>query len=134
MRVLLVEDLRADAVLFHEALRDAGLADGLMLAHDGVQALDLLSRGPRPDLVLLDLDLPKLSGHEVLDEVRRDPRLAGLPVIVLTTSSAPRDVAFAYGHHANAFVRKPNGFYALSAVARAIRDFWVRTATLPAPA
>ena len=132
MRILLVEDLRADALLFHEALRDAGLGEDLLLAHDGREALDMLGTAPAPDLVLLDLNLPRMSGREVLDELRRDPRLHTLPVIVLTTSSSPHDVAFAYRHHANAYVRKPNGFHALAAVAQAIRDFWGRTATLPA--
>jgi len=67
----------------------------------------------------------------VLDRVRSDPRLGQLPIVVLTTSGAPKDVAYAYAHRANAYVRKPNGFEALSSVARAIRDFWVRSATLP---
>lgn len=135
MRILLVEDLSADALLFREALQDAGLAEDLVLAHDGLEALDMLrgSTGRPPDLVLLDLNLPKVSGREVLDELRRDPRLHTLPVVVVTTSNSPHDVEFAYRHHANAYVRKPNGFNALLSVAKAIRDFWGRTATLPAP-
>ncbi len=135
LRILLVEDLGADALLFREAMRDAGIDGDLVLAHDGQEALDLLRdrAGRLPDLVLLDLNLPKVGGRQVLDEVRRDPRLHALPVVVLTTSSSPYDVAFAYRHHANAYVRKPNGFEALSSVAHAIRDFWARTATLPTP-
>lgn len=132
MRILLVEDLNPDAILLREALRDAGLADDLVLAQDGQEALDiLLGGGPLPQLMLLDLNLPKLSGREVLDRVRAEPRLQELPIVVLTTSISAADVAFAYSHRANAYVRKPNGFNALSGVARAIRDFWVRTATLP---
>ena len=134
MSILLVEDLGADALLFREALRDAGLGQGLSFAHDGREALERLRDGPLPDLVLLDLDLPRVSGREVLGEVRSDPRTRLLPVVIVTTSPSPDDVDFAYSHHANAYVRKPNGFLALSAVAEAIRDFWVRTATLPAPA
>jgi CheY-like chemotaxis protein len=119
-------------VLAREALREAGLGHDLVLAHDGQTALDLLRDGsPLPDLVLLDLNLPGRSGREVLDEIRKDPRLRTLPVVILTTSTSPHDVAFAYRHHANAYVRKPNGFVALSSVARAIRDFWAKTATLP---
>jgi chemotaxis family two-component system response regulator Rcp1 len=134
MRILLVEDLRSDAVLLHEALRDAGLEQDLVLAHDGQEALDLLQGGGAlPQLVLLDLNLPKVSGHQVLDEIRADDRLRHLPVVVLTTSLAPADIAFAYRHQANAYVRKPNGFEALSTVAKAIRDFWIRVATLPSP-
>ena len=134
MHILLIEDLGADALLFREALRDAGLGQGLTFAHDGREALEKLRENPLPDLVLLDLDLPGVSGREVLGELRADPRLRLVPVVVVTTSPSPDDVDFAYTHHANAYVRKPNGFLALSAVAEAIRDFWVRTATLPAPA
>jgi CheY-like chemotaxis protein len=132
MRILLVEDISSDALLLYEALRDAGLGEDLVLAHDGQEALDLLHGGtPLPQLVLLDLNLPRVSGRQVLDEIRGDPRLHDLPVVVLTTSLSPADVSFAYSHLANAYVRKPNGFEALAGVARAIRDFWVRSATLP---
>jgi CheY-like chemotaxis protein len=131
MRILVVEDLGADALLFREALRDAGLAQSLTFARDGIEALEKLRSEPAPDLLLLDLDLPRVSGREVLDELRSDPRLRLLPVVVITTSPSPDDIAFAYEHHANAYVRKPNGFMALSAVAEAIRDFWIRTTTLP---
>ncbi len=121
MRILLVEDLSADAILFREALRDAGLAENLDVVRDGQTALDQLRSRTRPDLVLLDLNLPGKSGREVLGEIRADPSLDGLPIVVVSTSNAPKDVAFAYAHHANAYVRKPNGFDALSALARAIR-------------
>lgn len=132
MRILLVEDISADAILLREALQDAGLGSDLQLARDGREALDILHSGaPLPQLVLLDLNLPRVSGQQVLDNIREDPRLASLPVVVLSTSNSPADVAFAYGHRANAYVRKPNGFEALSVVARAIRDFWTRAATLP---
>jgi CheY-like chemotaxis protein len=132
MRILLVEDISADAILLREALIDAGLGGELSVARNGREALDLLHSGkPLPQLVLLDLNLPVVSGHQVLDEIRSDARLNALPVVVLSTSNAAADVAFAYGHRANAYVRKPNGFEALSGVAQAIRDFWTRTATLP---
>ena len=133
MRILLVEDLSSDAILLREALIDAGLSGELHVAKDGYEALELLrSAGPLPQLVLLDLNLPRLSGQDVLDTIRADPRLDKLPVVVLSTSNSPVDIDFAYAHRANAYVRKPNGFVALLAVARAIRDFWTRTATLPA--
>lgn len=132
MRILLVEDLTSDALLLREALRDAGLDHELEVAADGEEALRRLQReGPLPQLVLLDLNLPKRSGQQVLEDIRTDPRLGHLPVVVLSTSDAPWDISLAYEHRANAYVRKPNGFEALSAVARAIRDFWTRTATLP---
>ena len=133
MRIMVVEDLGADALLFREALRDAGLGQGLTFATDGAEALDKLRNEPAPDLLLLDLDLPRVSGREVLEEVRRDPRLRLLPVVIITTSPSPDDIQFAYEHHANAYMRKPNGYLALSAVAEAIRDFWIRTAILPQP-
>jgi CheY-like chemotaxis protein len=134
MEILLVEDLTADTILLREALRDVGLADQLVVAADGREALERLDRAAAPpDLVLLDLNLPGVSGQEVLGRIRQDPRLAAVPVVVLSTSDAPADVDYAYRHRANAYVRKPNGFHALSDVARAIRDFWTRTATLPPP-
>ena len=133
-RILLVEDLSSDAILFREALNDAGLGEHLTVAQDGESAMRALREHAGHDLVLLDLNLPRKGGREVLGEIRRDPNLAHLPVVVVTTSAAPRDIDFAYAHRANAYVRKPNGFHALAAVAAAIRDFWVRTATLPAPA
>ena len=134
MKILLVEDLTADAVLLREALIDVGLGSDLVIAEDGRDALDLLQSGkPLPGLVLLDLNLPGIGGKQVLEEIRADPRLSELPVVVLSTSNAPADVAFAYANRANAYVRKPNGFVALKLVATAIKDFWVRTATLPSP-
>jgi two-component system, chemotaxis family, response regulator Rcp1 len=132
MRILLVEDIDADAILLREALVDAGLGRDLVVAADGREALEFLQReGPLPQLVLLDLNLPRVSGHQLLEDIRADARLESLPVVVLSTSNSPADVSFAYGHNANAYVRKPNGYEALSAVARAIRDFWTRAATLP---
>jgi len=121
-------------VLLREALVDVGLGRDLEVAADGQEALDALHSGrPLPSLVLLDLNLPGVSGRQVLEDIRADPRLQQLPVVVLSTSNAPADVAFAYRHNANAYVRKPNGFVALKNVAAAIQEFWVRTATLPSP-
>lgn len=134
MRILLVEDLNADAILLREALLDAGMGGDLVVARTGQEALDMLHGAQAlPQLVLLDLNLPGVSGREVLDDIRSHPRLESLPVVVISTSNRPADVAFAYSHRANAYVRKPNGFDALSTVARAIRDFWTRAATLPSP-
>jgi two-component system, chemotaxis family, response regulator Rcp1 len=132
-RILLVEDNRADALLIQEALRQVA-DDGhtVDLVTDGEQAIaHLRGDGPRPDLVLLDLNLPRKDGREVLAEVKADRDLREIPVIVLTTSSAPADVAFAYQHHANSYVRKPLGMDRLVEAATAIRDFWFKTATLP---
>ena len=131
-RILLVEDNPADALLIQEALRQVTEGHTVDLATDGEQAIaHLRGGGARPDLVLLDLNLPRKDGREVLAEVKADPDLREIPVIILTTSSAPRDVAFAYQHHANSYVRKPLGMDRLVEAATAIRDFWMKTATLP---
>jgi two-component system, chemotaxis family, response regulator Rcp1 len=132
MRILLVEDNQADALLIREALKQADVSHPVELVTDGAQALERL-RGAeaRPDLVLLDLNLPRVDGREVLTQVKGDPDLRDIPVIVLTTSSAPPDIAFAYDRGANAFVRKPLGMDRLVEAAASIRDFWLRSATLP---
>jgi chemotaxis family two-component system response regulator Rcp1 len=130
----LVEDSSTDAFLIQEALRQVAFDHHVEVVTDGVAALSRLRSGTRPDLVLLDLNLPKKDGREVLAEVKSDPELRSIPVIVLTTSSAPPDVAFAYSHHANSYIRKPLGLDRLVEAAAAIRDFWVRTATLPTQA
>ena len=132
IRILLVEDNEADVALMKEALRSTGLAHDLTVATDGEHALaSMRLRSERPDLVLLDLNLPRKDGREVLEEAKGDPALASMPIIVLTTSQSPHDVTFAYEHCANAYVRKPNGLDSLVGIARAIRDFWLGAATLP---
>ncbi|MGH2968664.1 MAG: response regulator [Solirubrobacteraceae bacterium] len=136
-RVLLVEDNEADVRLVIEALREAGDSVRLSAVGDGEQALAYLRRengfaeAPRPDLVLLDLNLPRKNGLEVLDELRADPGLASLPVIVLTSSAAAQDVASCYSHGANAFVVKPLELDAFVDLIGAIRAFWLGVARLP---
>lgn len=134
-RILLVEDNQADALLLQEAFRAADVTSPVDHVTDGVQALEHLRRAEtQPSLVLLDLNLPRKDGRQVLAEVKADPALREIPVIVLTTSSAPADVALAYERGANAYVRKPLGMDPLIAAAASIRDFWLRTATLPSAA
>jgi len=135
MHILLVEDNQADALLIREALRQVDVSHPVEVVTDGEQALARL-RGDeqRPDLVLLDLNLPRVDGREVLSQVKADPALRDIPVIVLTTSSAPPDIAFAYDRGANAYMRKPLGMDRLVEAAQAIRDFWLRAATLPSQA
>jgi CheY-like chemotaxis protein len=133
--ILLVEDNQADALLIQEALRQVAVHDPVERVPDGERALERLrGEGPRPGLVLLDLNLPRKDGRTVLAELKADPDLCTIPVIVLTTSAAPADIAFAYENHANSYVRKPLGLDALVEAAKAIRDFWLRTATPPAAA
>jgi len=136
-RVLLVEDNEADVRLTREALREAGEDVRLSAVGDGEQALAYLRReagfaeAPRPDLVLLDLNLPRKNGLEVLDELRADERLAAIPVIVLTSSAARADVEAAYTRGANAFVVKPLELDAFMDLIGAIRGFWLEVAQLP---
>src|SRR4051794_10534545 len=136
-RVLQVEDNEADVRLTREALREAGEELRLSVVGDGEQALAYLRNEagfegvPRPDLVLLDLNLPRKDGVEVLQEMRRDPLLAPIPVIVLTSSSADRDVSACYAACANAFVVKPQELDGYIARIEAIRSFWFDVARLP---
>jgi chemotaxis family two-component system response regulator Rcp1 len=136
-RVLLVEDNEADVRLTREALREAGEKVRLSAVGDGEQALAFLRRqegfadAPRPDLVLLDLNLPRKNGLEVLDELRADPSLVSMPVIVLTSSAARQDVEACYAHGANAFVVKPQDLDAFMDLIGAIRAFWLELAQLP---
>ena len=136
-RVLLVEDNEADVRLTREALREAGENVRLSAVADGDLALTYLRREagfadvPRPDLVLLDLNLPRKNGLEVLEEMRADERLACIPVIVLTSSAAHQDVEACYARGANAFVVKPLELDEFMALIGAIRGFWLEVAQLP---
>jgi two-component system, chemotaxis family, response regulator Rcp1 len=136
-RVLLVEDNEADVRLTREALRDAGDEIRLSSVNDGELALAYLRRAngyeeaPRPDLVLLDLNLPRKNGLEVLEEMRADPELACVPVIMLTTSSAEHDVVACYSRGANCFVVKPLELDEFMDLIGAIRTFWLGVARLP---
>ena len=135
--VLLVEDDPGDVVIAKEALKASRLKSKLTVVPDGVEALKYLRREDeykdveRPDLVLLDLNLPKKSGHEVLAEVKADPVLRRIPVVVLTTSGANEDVEMSYDLHANVFVTKPVDFDHFTEVVRQIDDFFIRVASLP---
>jgi CheY-like chemotaxis protein len=137
VEILLVEDNPGDVRLAEEALIDARMANNLRVVSDGVAALAYLRRegpyenAPRPDLVLLDLNLPKKDGREVLGEIKEDPDLRTIPVVVLTTSDAEVDVVRSYELHANAYVRKPVDFDAFIEVIRTIEDFWFSVVKLP---
>jgi two-component system, chemotaxis family, response regulator Rcp1 len=136
-RVLLVEDNEADVRLTREALREAGQEVRLAAVGDGEQAMlylrreDGYSEVPRPDLVLLDLNLPRKNGLEVLEEMRADGALASIPVIMLTSSAARQDVEACYANGANAFVVKPLELDAFMDLIGAIRGFWLEVAQLP---
>jgi CheY-like chemotaxis protein len=135
--VLLVEDDPGDVVIAKEALKASRLKSNLTVVPDGVEALKYLRRedgyadADRPDLILLDLNLPRKSGHEVLAEVKSDPSLRKIPVVVLTTSGATEDVERSYDLHANAFVTKPVDFDHFTEVVKQIDDFFISVASLP---
>jgi CheY-like chemotaxis protein len=135
--VLLVEDDPGDTLMIKEAFADNKVRNRLSCVSDGVEALAFLRRegsyaeAPRPDLVLLDLNLPRKDGREVLEEVKADPELRTIPVVILTTSEAEEDVLRSYALHANAYVTKPVDFERFIAVVRQIDDFFVEVVRLP---
>ncbi|MBN9621213.1 MAG: response regulator [Actinobacteria bacterium] len=135
--VLLVEDDPGDVLIAREALKAGGLTSRLTVVPDGVEALKYLRRengyadAERPDLILLDLNLPRKTGHEVLAEVKADPALRRIPVVVLSTSGAEEDVARSYDLHANVFVTKPVDFDRFTDVVRQIDDFFLTVAEPP---
>ncbi len=135
--ILLVEDNRADVDLIIESFADAGTSCTMHSVNDGEKALQFLYRqgdyadAVRPDLVLLDLNLPRLDGREVLQQVKTDAELKTIPVIVLTSSEAERDVLASYRLHANCYIVKPVGLEQFYQVARAIERFWFDSVVLP---
>jgi CheY-like chemotaxis protein len=135
--VLLVEDDPGDVLLIREAFEYNKVHNTLHVASDGVEALDFLYRrdghedAPRPDLVLLDLNLPRKDGREVLEEVKADEDLRTIPIVVLTTSEAEEDILRSYHLHANAYVTKPVDFDRFIEVVRLIDDFFVTVVKLP---
>jgi two-component system, chemotaxis family, response regulator Rcp1 len=137
IEILLVEDNPADVRLIREALTTSALWSKLSVVKDGLEALDFIrsagqfARAIRPDLVLLDLNLPKKDGREVLAEVKQDPDLAPIPVVVLTSSSAEEDVLKAYSLHANCFITKPVDLGEFVNVVKSIEDFWLTVVRLP---
>jgi CheY-like chemotaxis protein len=137
IEILLVEDDPYDAQLTALALRRGRIASRLVVVEDGVEALAYLHEegpyagSPRPDLILLDVNLPRKSGRQVLAEVKDDPDLRRIPIVVFTGSSSEEDVLSSYDLHANAYVRKPTDPEQFTGVLEAIHDFWLRVATLP---
>ncbi|MGS2591552.1 response regulator [Streptomyces hebeiensis] len=137
IEVLLVEDDAGDELMTREAFEDNKIRNTLHVVRDGEEALDFLYRrgahpqAPRPDLVLLDLNLPKYDGRQVLEQIKTDPELAAIPVVVLTTSSAEEDILRSYRLHANAYVTKPVDLDQFIAAVRQIDEFFVTVVRLP---
>jgi two-component system, chemotaxis family, response regulator Rcp1 len=134
--VLMVEDDPDDVYLTQEALRESRLRMNLHVVNDGVEAMKYL-RGEhgharrRPDLVLLDLNLPRMDGREVLMEIKQDPALTDIPVVILTTSKAEEDIAASYRQHANCYVSKPVDIQQFRSVVASIENFWFTVVQLP---
>jgi two-component system, chemotaxis family, response regulator Rcp1 len=137
MDILLVEDNPADIRLTREALMEWKRASRLHVAKDGEEALEFLRRegrfssAPRPDIVIIDLNLPRKDGRELLAEMKQDESLKCLPVVVLTTSRAEQDISRTYEMHANCYVIKPSGLEEFMAAIRSIDTFWSEVVTLP---
>ncbi|PTL35311.1 response regulator [Candidatus Methylomirabilis limnetica] len=137
IEILLVEDNPGDARLTIEAMREAKMSNRIHVVEDGVEAMQFLRRegrfgdAPRPDLILLDLNLPKKDGRAVLAEVKADPALKRIPVVVLTTSRAEEDVLRAYDLHANCYVTKPVDLAQFMKIVAQIEEFWIKVVVLP---
>jgi CheY-like chemotaxis protein len=137
IEILLVEDNPGDVRLTFEALKENKVHNNLHVAEDGAEAMKFLRRegkytdAPRPDLIVLDLNLPKMDGFEVLEEIKSDQILKRIPVVILTTSQADQDIIKSYNLHANCYVTKPFGMKQFVEVIRAIEEFWLTIVKLP---
>lgn len=137
VEILLVEDNPGDIRLIIEAFKEGKLCNNLRVVEDGEEAMAFLrkeagySLAPRPDLVLLDLNMPKKSGHEVLAEIKEDPDLKSIPVVVLTTSDAEKDIIKTYNLHANCYITKPVDLEQFIKIVKFIKDFWLSIVKLP---
>jgi len=134
VNLLLVEDNLGDVGLVREALKACQATVDLTVARDGQEAMALLERGDqRPDLILLDLNLPRMDGREFLARIKTHPELHRIPVIVLTSSSAPKDIVHAYELHANCYLVKPPDLAGIERVVACFSEFWLKAVKLPGP-
>ncbi len=137
VQILIVEDNPADARLVREVMRDSKILNEIRWVPDGVEAMASLRKqgkytdAPRPNLIFLDLNMPRKDGREVLAEVKADPDLRRIPIVVMTSSQAEEDIARAYDHHANCYVRKPIDFEQFHSVVKTLENFWFSTVEIP---
>lgn len=137
IEILLVEDNPADVRLTEEAFKEGKVLNNLSVVANGVEALDFLRRkgkyadSPRPDLILLDLNMPKKNGREVLGEIKQDPDFKRIPIVVLTISKSEEDIMKSYNLHANCYISKPVGLDKFIDVVKSIEDFWLTIVKLP---
>jgi CheY-like chemotaxis protein len=132
IEILLVEDNEGDIILTREALKEGKVKNKISVAKDGQEALNMLNAATSlPDLILLDINLPKISGLEVLTIIKKDDRLRSIPVIMLSTSEEQNDILTSYSNYANCFITKPVDFNRFMDVVRSIEDFWISVVKLP---
>ena len=133
IHILLVEDNPGDARLAVEALTEGKITNNISVVQDGVEAIDFLrdENNQRPDLIFLDLNLPKMNGKEVLAIIKNDPKLKRIPVIILTTSDADQDISATYDLQANCYITKPVGFDQFIEVIQSVENFWLSVVKLP---
>lgn len=137
VEILLVEDSPGDVRLIRETLRETKILNRVSVVEDGVEAIAFLEREgdfadvPRPNLILLDLNLPRKNGHEVLEEIKADERFRSIPVVILTSSEEEQDIVRAYDHHANCYVTKPVGLDQFGEIVRSLENFWLSVVELP---
>lgn len=137
IEILLVEDNPGDADLAREALEQSKIKNKLYVAEDGIDAMAFLKKkglyadAPRPNLIILDLNLPRMDGREVLAEIKKDDNLKRIPVVILTTSKADEDILRSYNLHANCYITKPIAFDQFMKVVHSIEDFWLSIVVLP---
>lgn len=137
VHILLVDDNEGDILLTREALEEARIVNRISVAYDGMEAIRFLKKAPpfsdgeTPDLILLDINLPKMDGKEVLSIIKSDPELRRIPVIMLTTSSSEKDILVSYDNHANCYITKPVDLERFMEVVRTIEDFWISIVKLP---
>lgn len=135
--ILLVEDNLGDVRLTQEAFKECNISDTLHVVHNGVEAMRFLRKEgeyqdrPRPSLILLDLNLPKMNGREVLEAIKTDQHLRRIPVVVLTTSQAEEDILHSYQMHANCYISKPVSLDSFENTIKAIEEFWLKVGVLP---
>lgn len=137
VNILLIEDNEGDVILTNEAFKTSKIANEILVARDGEEAMDFLhkkeefSNVPTPDLILLDLNLPKKDGKQVLKEIKENDQLKKIPVLILTSSKAEKDVIKSYSLHANSYITKPVDLSKFTEIIKAIEDFWFSAAVLP---
>jgi two-component system, chemotaxis family, response regulator Rcp1 len=132
VHILLVEDNEGDIILTKEALKEAKIKNEVSVAMDGQEALQMLyNASSLPDIILLDINLPKIDGLEVLSTIKKDERLKKIPIIMLSTSSSERDISASYNNYANCFITKPVDLSKFLDVIKTIEDFWISIVKLP---